>query len=375
MKLHKIASLIFNVLPRLRNRDVYFIFPFHHLGGAETVHLDIMNLFRETNAVCLLTNKSVNDLNRNAFREAAETIDLYPIIRRSKERKIALALIARQINRSRSATMFGCNSHFFYDPIPLLNQNVRIIDLIHAFSPEEPYAAEKYSLPYVERIDARVILGKKTLSDFAALYAANGIPEQFVNKIRIIRNRVTIPESTHKNFSEPLRILYVGRDGYEKRPELFFEIAAQCSVRALDAQFFVIGFSTTRQVSSNVTIMGELEKPALDEYYKRAHLLLITSSREGFPMVVLEGMSFGVVPICTDVGEIPDFINDSNKNGFLVPGNADVNAIVGRFIDLIERLNADRSLLAERAANAKMSVAAEFGEENFRKSYLNLFSR
>ena len=59
------------------------------------------------------------------------------------------------------------------------------------------------------------------------------------------------------------------------------------------------------------------------EYYKRASMLLLTSDFEGFGLVIVEGMSYGVVPFV--YGSYPavyDIIDDK-KNGFILPMTED----------------------------------------------------
>ncbi|GEP50667.1 hypothetical protein FNO01nite_13390 [Flavobacterium noncentrifugens] len=375
MRLKKIFRLFTDVLPKLNKKEVYFIFPFYHLGGAETVHRDIMEVFFDRKTACIITNQSENELNKPAFSKITKLVEIENIIVRKKEKDVALKLIARKINRNKNAVVFGCNSHFFYDLIPFLNADIKIIDLIHAFSYEELYAAEKYSLNYVSRIQNRIILGENTYADFAKLYESNAIDEQFLNRLKIIRNKVEIPSVyPEKPANQKLKILFVGRNGYEKRPELFFEIAQKTFELGLSCEFFVIGFSTDRTLPANTTIVGALTKTELDQYYLQSDLLLITSSREGFPMVVLEGMGFGVVPVCTAVGEIPSFINGQHSNGFTIP-NTEPEAIAADFISQIKILESNRKLLEETSKNAYKSVKETFGSETFNEKYRETFGR
>jgi len=372
MKLEKILRLFTEVLPKLNKKEIYFIFPFYHLGGAETVHRDIMEVFSDRKTICIVTNKSDNELNKTAFSNLTNVVEIEKIIERKKEKKVALKFIARKINKSKNAVVFGCNSQFFYDLIPYLNEDIKVIDLVHAFSYEEPYAAEKYSLPFVSRIQNRIILGKNTYNDFARLYESSGIDQQFLTRLKIIRNKVEVPTVySQKKVGQNLKILFVGRNGYEKRPELFFDIAQKAFELNLPCEFSVIGFSTDREIPTNTTIVGERDKTELDQYYIKSDLLLITSSREGFPMVVLECMGFGVVPICTAVGEIPSFINSRQANGFTISATKP-ETIVADFISQIKILENDRTLLETTSKNAYETVKNTFGSKIFHEKYQDI---
>ena len=58
-------------------------------------------------------------------------------------------------------------------------------------------------------------------------------------------------------------------------------------------------------------------------YYKRASILLLTSEYEGFPLVLPECMSLGVVPVAYgSYSAVSDIINDG-KNGIIVPFSKD----------------------------------------------------
>ena len=46
-------------------------------------------------------------------------------------------------------------------------------------------------------------------------------------------------------------------------------------------------------------------------------VFLITSDFEGLPVALLESMSMGIVPVCTNVGGIPNVVKD-NQNGVLL---------------------------------------------------------
>lgn len=67
----------------------------------------------------------------------------------------------------------------------------------------------------------------------------------------------------------------------------------------------------------NVQLVGHTDN--ISEYYKKASLFLFTSKMEGFGMVLLEAMSFGVPCISFDCHSGPRDIIKNNYNGFLIP--------------------------------------------------------
>ena len=376
MRLLRILKLHFIILPKCKNNNIFFFFPSLHLGGAETVHCDILEVFKNNNTVCFITGFSSNDFNKNRFKDHTKLFDIYSILKVSKLYKISIKKIAKVINNSNNPIVFSSNSHFFYDLIPFLYSKFKIIDLIHAFSPEENSATEKVSLKVVERINNRVVLGEKTKNDFNELYLNANKDLTLLNRIKIIKNKVNIPKNVSiKNFSQPLVILFVGRDSYEKRPSLFFDIANECFKLNLDSTFKVIGDNFKGyNLTNNIQIIGPIKcKKTLNEFYNEASLILITSSREGFPMVILEAMAFNVVPISTNVGEISEFINEKNRNGFLIENGVDEQKIVANFVEKIIFLKNNIEILEEYSSNTYSSLNTKFSPLSFENAYKNLF--
>ncbi|MDX1601114.1 MAG: glycosyltransferase family 4 protein, partial [Anaerolineales bacterium] len=70
-----------------------------------------------------------------------------------------------------------------------------------------------------------------------------------------------------------------------------------------------------------IMIHGHLERPLLERRYRRADLLVVPSQLEGFGMVYLEAMGYGLPVIATTNGGAAELI-DHGHNGFLVPPNS-----------------------------------------------------
>ena len=75
---------------------------------------------------------------------------------------------------------------------------------------------------------------------------------------------------------------------------------------------------TAAGVGDVVEAVGWIDRAERDELLRRAQLLVLPSSHEGLPMAVLEAMAFGVAPVVTPVGGLPELVHDG-VNGALVP--------------------------------------------------------
>ena len=106
-------------------------------------------------------------------------------------------------------------------------------------------------------------------------------------------------------------------------------------------------FITANNLSSFVFLHGPLDNEPLIEKLKQAHVLVVPSSYEGFGIVYLEGMCFGLPAIGTTAGAAGEIISDG-VDGFLIePG--DVHLLAGR----LKILNEKRDVLIQMSLAAR----------------------
>ena len=105
-------------------------------------------------------------------------------------------------------------------------------------------------------------------------------------------------------------------------------------------------------IDDRVAFTGEVDDDELTTVLEASHVLCVPSRYEGFGMVYLEAMEYGVVPIASANGGAGEFIRGGD-NGFLVdPGDAD------RIAALLADLAADRNRLADLGVAALDTAAA-----------------
>lgn len=107
---------------------------------------------------------------------------------------------------------------------------------------------------------------------------------------------------------------------------------------------------TASGLDGTITLHGWVNADERDALLEKTHIFILPSHFEGLPMALLEAMSFGIAPIATPVGGIPDVLQDG-ENGLLVaPG--DITALASA----IERLAADDAERRRLGKYARISV-------------------
>ncbi|HET9912830.1 MAG TPA: glycosyltransferase family 4 protein, partial [Anaerolineales bacterium] len=106
-------------------------------------------------------------------------------------------------------------------------------------------------------------------------------------------------------------------------------------------------FITHKHLSSFVFLHGSLDKEPLMKKLKQAHVLVVPSSYEGFGIVYLEGMCFGLPAIGTTAGAASEIISDE-VDGFLIEPD-DAKSLAAHLTSLAK----DRGLLTRLSLNAR----------------------
>lgn len=354
--------------------SVYCFFPVYHIGGAERVHLDILNVVKDQNPVCFITEQSTSNDFKNEFSKNAILIELFRWSKKTSFKKHIAKKIASKINNTPNAVVFGCNSHLFYYLLPFLSPNVKKIDLIHYFIGDHSF--EEISLPLVPLLDNRVVLGPKHLEQLTSYYVQKNVDRKYAERIKIVSNQVEIPSiPADKNFKNDLRILFIARNAPEKRVPVFLEIARRSEELNLPYKFAMIGdFENYQHLSTkNIQFISRItDKLLLNIEYAKSHFVMLTSSFEGFPMVLLEGMALGNIPIITNVGEVAGKINETTNTGFIIENYSEEESLVKDFIDKLKFIANHRELLPIISQNSIEIVKNDFNYELFKKNYRNL---
>ncbi|WKZ48312.1 MAG: glycosyltransferase family 4 protein [Anaerolineales bacterium] len=131
------------------------------------------------------------------------------------------------------------------------------------------------------------------------------------------------------SFKSKVRVDVVG--GLNAEPKYAEEIQRQIVVNHLSSFFF---------------LHGAIDQEPLVEKFRNAHVLVVPSSYEGFGIVYLEGMGFGLPAIGTSAGAAGEIIEEG-KTGYLIQPN-DSKSLADRLRELAR----NRELLTRLSLNA-----------------------
>ena len=185
----------------------------------------------------------------------------------------------------------------------------------------------KWSMRYVYRqSDKYVLLSPSYVSVFEQFTGVRN-----TNKLKVITNPVTIDSGNYVPdvSKKEKEIIYVGRIDYsQKRVCRIIDIWAKLETQFPEWRLALVGDGEERKnIEQQITTLN-LKRVSVEgfkspiEYYKRASVLLLTSAYEGFPLVLAECMSFGVIPVVYGSFSSAFDIIENDVNGLVVAPQA-----------------------------------------------------
>ena len=180
------------------------------------------------------------------------------------------------------------------------------------------------SMKYVYRMsDVYQVLSPSFIDKFQKF---TGIHD--ISKLMVQTNPVTIKSDdfVFNPAKKAKEIIYVGRIDYnQKRVYRVIDTWALLEDRFPDWRLTIVGDGESKNDIEKQVRELKLKKVSFEGfqdpllYYKRASILMLTSEYEGFPLVLAECMSFGVVPaVYGSYFAVYDIIKDT-ENGFIIP--------------------------------------------------------
>ena len=208
------------------------------------------------------------------------------------------------------------------------------------------------------------------------------------DKTVTIRNGITVERFERSTPDAELRvelglpvdaraIAVVGRLSEEKGHEFFLRAAAEFAPRFPRVYFLLVGDGPTRSrlqqqchalgIKSRVIFAGT--RRDVGRIYALAECLVIPSSREGLPMVLLEAMAARTPVVATTVGAIPDVV-DHGVDGLLVPSGG-----LQELVDAMQSVLQNRDRARSMADRAHQKVQELFSSGAMARQYSRIYHR
>jgi|SoiMethySBSTD1v2_1073268.scaffolds.fasta_scaffold19244_8 glycosyltransferase involved in cell wall biosynthesis len=206
----------------------------------------------------------------------------------------------------------------------------------------------------LRRAQRIIVLG----ADWRDFYASIGAPRE---RIEVLPNPVAVPQRLPERLhSGRVRLVHLASLSRDKGSFDLLEALGQLPQR-IKAQVHVVAAGTgavdeLRAAALRLGLQEILEVRNWIEADERDRLLassdvfVLPSYYEGLPMSLLEAMAWGLAPICTPIGSIPEYIEDG-VNGLLVRPGA-----VAELAQKIERVVLDGNLRGQLGRRARATV-------------------
>jgi len=180
----------------------------------------------------------------------------------------------------------------------------------------------------------------------------------------------SVPEKSKK-------VIAIGRYTIQKRFDNLLLIWDKVTRRFPDWHLEIWGEGGERPKLENLIKKLGIEKtvslkgytPNIEEHLQTTSLLALTSDYEGFAMVLIEAMAFGVPCVSFECPSGPKDLITDGENGSLVPVD-DLNLFADKLAFLMEN-NQERAEMARKA----IKRAGDFTPEKIAERWMNEFER
>jgi len=222
--------------------------------------------------------------------------------------------------------------------------------------------------------DAYVVLSKGFIKSFQDYTGLNNTP-----KLLAIGNPITLPTpATHRPLytAKKKQLLYVGRmDKENKRVNRIVEAWEQIAEHYPDWNLTLVGggphleelnsYAAEKNIP-RITFTGFVKEDPI-RYYEESSIFMLTSDLEGFGLVLVEAMAYGVVPIVYGSYVSLFDIIDNGTNGIITPTPYSQDGTIAAMRKLMD----NPELLATMSA-AAIEKSMQFNLESIVKQWEEL---
>ncbi len=193
-----------------------------------------------------------------------------------------------------------------------------------------------------------------------------------ISNIRILPNCVdlTVARQVNREYAAKTipKLLFLGRIHSDKGIEYIYKALVLLKNQGIPFSFFMAGTGPqeneyvekfTSLLGNDFTFCGVVSGEVKDSLLADCTIFLLPSLYEGLPMALLESMSFGMVPIVTDIGSI-GYVVKNGENGIMLGKEP-----IAEIAKSVETLGNDSNMMAMLSANAREYIFSHFDPKKY----------
>lgn len=337
-----------------------------NVGGMETLLFELAKQFRlNGHLVSFVVTNYRGAWHEKPKKDGFQVIEVLPEWWQCKiQHAKQLALSLREFD-----AIFLNHTKVAQSSVGMLPHKTVVVSVLHN-NDKEIFST---GLSNIKNIDCVIAVSERVRSE--ALRYLNA-PE----KIICINNGMPVPADgpVARDAGSPIRIIFLGRIDHSQKGVFYLPGIFSClKTSRVPFRVDVVGGGKDlpelkNQLADNiangeVAVHGALPNSDAVQLLQEADVLLMPSHYEGQPIVLLEAMARGVVPVVSLLKGITDAVVEDEVDGFLVPvGNEKA------FAKAIVVLAHERKLAESMSLNAWAKVNEKFNVTSTARLYLDV---
>jgi len=213
---------------------------------------------------------------------------------------------------------------------------------------------QKRILQVLKNVDALIVLGEA----WRKFFEQAGVPDE---RIVVMPNPVTLPVAPPQRIgSGAVTFVCLGLIAESKGSFDLVEAVGRLSLPVRSRIRVILAGNgehaelkrriARHRVAGCVQVQGWLDPERRDALLASAEAFVLPSHAEGLPMALLEAMAWGLAPVATPVGAIPELIEHGTSGMLAAPRD------IGALARALERITLDRGLRTRLGAAARKRV-------------------
>lgn len=304
------------------------------LAGAERVMLNYLHNYNASNVsvhvVSLLNFQRLDNPFTDAISSLEIPFDKIPIGNTSLFKQISQIINILKLNKINILHTHGYRADVT-GFVAARIAGIPIVSTVHGWTPISMKLRSYEALDrfFLKRFEKVICVSKPLFTQLLQQVTKTGCLVYVPNAVAVPDLSTTPRELARKKLGckpSELIVLSAGRLSKEKGIDILLEAFANLSSSDKVFKLIIAGDGPLRSELQNlannlgiherVNFAGYVND--VSTYYAAADVFVMSSHTEGSPMALMEAMSWGLPVVATEVGGIPDIVQDGH-NGCLVP--------------------------------------------------------